>query len=151
MKREAKKPVILPADLHQTAQPIGVFRWRANPEAEHTFKDVLDPAYWERVQKDKFKVVHDHHNGQVVEVYPKDGAYYAELLVERLRNGHLRIKQLMYVDLNEDQPTLSRDDFEVKLRGPKKWSIVRTRDGKVMEELIESKQQAEMVLEQMIG
>lgn len=149
-KREPQKPKILNSELHLTAQPMGVFRYRANPKADTPFTDILDPAYWENVQQDKFKVAQDHHNGQIVEVYPEGGAYYAELLVERLNNGGISIKKLKYWDLNQDQPKLKRDDFRIENRGKEKWCVIR-QDGIIIERHHNTQQEAEAVLTKMIA
>lgn len=149
-KRPEKKVKILPRHLHLTSTPMGVFRWRCNPPQSLTFDDLLDSAAWDNVN-DKFSVNQEHHQGQIVEILDAGLQWYAEVIIFRLRNGQLSIKKLHHHDLKQEQPSLSESDYDVKLRGSRKWSIVRNRDQHVIKELMSTREEAFQELEKMLG
>jgi hypothetical protein len=138
---ERGKTKLLNGELHHTSQPIGVFRWRANPKAGTTIDDVMDPAYWENVQKDRFTVTQPWHQGQVIEVLPEDETFFAELLVLRLKNGNIALRKLNYSLLTNKDTKVDESDFEIKHRGKSKWSIIR-KDGVVIDEHIDTESEA---------
>jgi hypothetical protein len=142
---EKKIVKLLPSEITHSAVPMGVFRWRANPKKDTPLDDILDPQYWD-VVKDKFRVVEEKHQGQIVEIYPVDGKYFAELLVVKLDNGQVCINKLSYTPLDEDRPRLTVTDFKIEHRGGRnKWSILRN-DGTVIEEFLASEASAKKSL-----
>jgi len=148
--REPKKFKLLSRHLTLTATPMGVFRWRANPPSQVELADLLEPEFWDLVS-DKFSVREPKHQGQVVEVYREDGAYYAEVLAIRLNNGSLKIRELMYVPIEDDSIRAKREDFMIEFRGKKKFTIIRVKDKHIIEEHLESKEVAESSLEKYIN
>ena len=151
-EKKPKRLKILPRHLTLTATPMGVFRWRCNPPAQLSFDDLLDPETWDSVS-DKFQVREEKHQGQVVEILTETHEWYAEIIIFRLRNGNLAIKKLSYhpFDTLEKESMISADNFNVDFRGKKKWSIVRKADGKVIDELIDSKEKAYEMLDKYIA
>ena len=91
--------------------------------------DLLSPAYWAHVAaslkpRDR------------VEVNAEDGAWYCEVMVLDVSRAYARVVpvvgpiHLTTADVAQTQDSL----YDVSLRGPKKWSIVRKSDRQVMHE-----------------
>jgi hypothetical protein len=93
--------------------------------------DVLDPAYWA------------HHSGKLapydkIECRAEDGTWYQELIVMDSSRAWARVKPLMEVlrfatqdvGLSQTAPT----GYEIVHRGPRKWSVIRSKDRQVMHE-----------------
>ncbi len=60
-----------------------------------------------------------------VEVMPEDGSYYAELIVLSCDKLWAKMAVVQYVQLAEAE-TATDDGYEVKWRGAKKHSVIRT-------------------------
>lgn len=137
---------VLPSHIHQSAVPMGVYRHRVNPPASVPFERLLEVDCWD-VVSDRFSVKEPHHQGQIVEVYPDGGQYYAELIAVKLENGQVKPTLLKFYQLDGEVKKLS-PDFELKLKGPRKWCIVRVKDGMVVMEGIDTRPDAERRLEE---
>jgi hypothetical protein len=98
-------------------------------------KDVLKPAYWAHVAN-KLKA------GDRIEVLGPEGGYFAELYVANVLSQAVVVIELVKVQLEAGAPEIDDDDFEVKFRGPQKWSIVRKADSKVIQEMIQTRADA---------
>ncbi len=99
-------------------------------------KDVLNPAYFGNFTKLKV--------GDRIEVLGPKGDYFAELYVVAIPlTGSVQVAQISFTKLKVNAEVLAPDaDFEVKFRGPRKWSIVRTSDSKVLQEDIATQEEA---------
>jgi hypothetical protein len=139
-----KKYCVKSSQIHQSAVPMGVYRHRVNPPKGVPFERLLETDCWDSVS-DKFSVREPHHQGQIIEIYPDDGSYYAELIATKVRTGQVSVKKVMHVALAKDESVVKaeEDAFEVKLRGPKKWSVMRKKDNQVMIDGIATKEEAE--------
>lgn len=103
-------------------------------------KDVLRPAYWAHVAN-KLKP------GDRIEVLGPEGAYFAELYVVNTLAQAAVVVELARVQLDSGAAHVEDDEFEVKFRGPQKWSIVRRADSKVIQEMIPTRGDANRELE----
>ena len=135
---------VLPSQIHQSAVPMGVYRHRVNPPREIPLERLLEVDCWD-VVSDKFSVKEPHHQGQIIEVYPEGGEYYAELIAIKLKNGQVKTKLIAKYDLEGEAKAIT-PDFELKLKGPRKWCIVRTKDGSIVMDGIDTREQAEVML-----
>lgn len=96
----------------------------------NTYEEVFRPEYW--VHLTKFL-----RAGDRIEVKGPDGAYFAELYVANVNDLGVRMVELVKVAIKDNAPTEDEavdPDYDIKLRGPKKWSIVRKADGQVIKE-----------------
>lgn len=105
--------------------------WVAKVPKDVEPADVLDPVYWA------------HHSGKLspwdkIEVRAEDGTWYQELIVIDSSRAWARVAPLTEVkrfttqdvSLSQSAPT----GYEITHRGPRKWSVVRTKDRAVMTE-----------------
>lgn len=140
---------VLPDHIDLTAIPRGAYRHRVRPPRGVKFERLLEVDCWD-VVSDKFLIKEEKHQGQVVEVYPEDGAYFAELLAIKLGSGQVKMKKLRFHELTAEPKAPKDPEFEVKLRGPKKWSILRKRDKSVIIDGIDTREEAEEKLKDYI-
>lgn len=91
--------------------------------------DVLDPAYWA------------HHGGKLspydkIEVRAEDGTWYQELIVMDSSRAWARVmpvtQVLRFETSDVSQSKTAPTGYEIQHRGPRKWSVVRTKDRAVM-------------------
>ena len=149
-----RKQRLLSTHLTLTANPMGVFRWRAMPDAP--YERVLETDFWDTVC-DRFSVREQKHQGQIIEVLPQDCSYYAELIAIKLSSGQVRVEELFFKKLGQSAQAVAgnrkrkREDYEVKLRGPRRWSILRASDQKIMFEDITTQEEANTKLDEYIG
>jgi len=155
-KAEQEKPVkklkLMNAEIDHAYVARSIFRHRANPRAGTSFTDLLDPLYWDNV-KDRFRVSYiDGHEqfknkGQIVEIYPEDELYYAEVLVKQLPDGNISIKKISFVSLEQDNIRVGTDDFKIDFKGNKKNCIVRKIDGEIIQDNFNTPHDAQKALE----
>ena len=110
-------------------------------EAKVTRKDLLEPQYWAHVAnklrpKDK------------IEVFSEDDSFYATYVVVAAEKTWARLHELSYHNLGQsqlspEQQAHIRQDYEIKSRGPKKWSVLRKSDRAVLQENMHSEADAE--------
>lgn len=115
---------------------------RAIIKKEHTQEDILRPHYWSNVSVNLAPY-------DTIEVIWEDGSLYGELLVLRTERGWASVAfkyTPMKLEYTEESET-PNDEFEVKLRGPRGWSVVRKADGQVIKENLPSKSSAHIELE----
>lgn len=90
--------------------------------------DLINPEFWAHTAA-KLR------RGDEIKVLPDDDSFYAHLLVVACDRTWARVAMLSYVELREVHTQASaamRGDYLVKLRGPKKWSVLRKSDNKVL-------------------
>ncbi len=109
-------------------------------------EDIENPSYWAHVaQKLRPK--------SKIEVFTEDGSFYAEYLVLSSDKTWAKVLNLRFVDLKklatipEEQAKTITDGYEIKFRGPKKWSVIRKSDRAVLQEGLHSEQDAGKWLE----
>ncbi len=102
-------------------------------------KDVLNPCYWVHMCA---KLI----PGDRIEVMGPAGEYFADLYVATVNPLGARVLPLSFVSIEADtveaDAEQAADDFDIKFRGPQKWSIIRVADSKVIKELIPTRDEA---------
>ncbi|MEJ2416241.1 MAG: hypothetical protein P8Y45_04800 [Exilibacterium sp.] len=137
-----------------TASPMGINRWRAIPSSDTPYQRLFDVGYWDLVCE-KFTLKEPKHQGQIIEIFPADGSYYAELIAIKLTTGQIKVHEIRKVDLRSAAESISanaeerKKGFEVKLRGPRKWSVL-DKNQKVIFEDLNSQEEAVQMLEEYV-
>lgn len=109
------------------------------PEEGSKFEDLLNPDCW----------VHVAGNLKVmdrIEVYPADLSYYAELIVLAPGRTFAKVGLLFKTDLATVAPEEDTGEYELKLRGPKKWSAVHKGNKTVLFEGFDRREDAQIEL-----
>ncbi len=110
--------------------------WRSTPAHGVAFEEILKPEYWTHIAK-KVK------RGDIIEAFAEDGSYYAELFVTNSADQWVTVVQIGHMDLAV-KAKIKRPDYEVKWRGDQAlWSIIRTKDGQLMQDKLPTESQAE--------
>lgn len=146
MTQEAmkKQPALIPPDLSQAEYNRN--RFLARPPEGTTLADILNPDFWAHVAR-------QFRQGDLIEVYPKDGTFYAELFVAECRKvgmiNALRLVKVSYTPLVEepqgkgDGGSASFNPYEIVYRGPeKKHTVTRRVDKAIVSEGHATKQDA---------
>lgn len=113
-------------------------------EAEPDTKpeQVLDTAYWSHVAVNLRPF-------DRIDVHAEDGAWWMELLVVAATRNWAKVVVVQRLDLADADPVpIQVEGYEVKWRGPKKFAILRLKDGQVIEENIATRDLAHQLLEQ---
>ena len=110
-------------------------RWRVVPEPGTKFTDMLAENYW-GISAAKFTA------GDILEIASPANEFYGELLVLSKGQNFVKVRQISYVEF-EQAASVSDLDYEVKHRGGAGWSVRRKKDGVVMFEKGETREQAE--------
>jgi len=150
MTQEAvkKQPALIPPDLSQAEYNRN--RFLARPPEGTTLADILNPDFWAHVAR-------QFRQGDLIEVYPKDGTFYAELFVAECRKvgmiNVLRLVKISYTPLTEEPQekakTESSNPYEIVYRGPdKKHTVTRRADKVIVSEGHATKQDALAWLEE---
>lgn len=108
--------------------------WRITPDPGTTPEDVLVPSYYTHIAKQL-------KPGARIEVAPADGTWLAELYVRSADGNSARVALLALYQFNGEQP--STEQYEVKHRGPRGWSVVLISDKKAVFENGVAKEDAE--------
>lgn len=142
-KKESEVPVQkLPGHKINTAEYART-AWRAEPASGVEFEEVLKPEYWTHVAK-RMK------RGDVIEVFAEDGSYYAELLVVNCGDQWASVKTKGHMSLKA-KTAVKRPDYETKWKGEQAlWSVIRTKDSKLMQDKFPTEDQAREWIEQHI-
>ena len=122
-------------------------RFLARPPAGTTLEDLLNPVFWAHVAR-QFAP----GGGDIIEVFPMDGAYYAELFVAECRKtglvNQVRLVKLSYTSLSADatvdKPAEPEGAYRIVYRGPeKKHTVTRVADNTIVSEGHATKQDAQ--------
>ena len=122
-------------------------RFLARPPAGTTLEDLLNPVFWAHVAR-QFAP----GGGDIIEVFPMDGAYYAELFVAECRKtglvNQVRLVKLSYTSLSADatvdKPTEPEGAYRIVYRGvEKKHTVTRVADNTIVSEGLATKQDAQ--------
>lgn len=125
-----------PAEFNRT-----VYRHAVEKGNDYT-KDVLSPSYWVHVCN-KLK------EGDRIEVTGPENEYFAELYVATVSPMGARVLELVKVQVKANEVAAGEDvdpDYELKLKGPRKWTIVRKADGEVIQDGLPTRQDAASAL-----
>lgn len=120
--------------------------WVARVERAVEFKEVIYPGFWA------------HHSSKFspwdrIEARAEDGTWFAELLVLDCSRTWAKVHVLSHVKLTTEDASQTMaamqaayqealKDYEIKHRGPRGWSVVRTADGSVMQDVLGTKDAA---------
>lgn len=108
----------------------------AYPVEGVTLEDVLKPDFWVHVAA-SLKVT------DKIEVYPADMSWYAELVVLSTGNNHAKVFPVLFVEIGAKAGDEVADAvYEIKLRGPRKWSAVHRENGSILFENIDTREDA---------
>ena len=111
--------------------------WAVTSEFGVTKADIEAPDYWAHIAgrlrpRDR------------IEVMAADGSFYAEYLVTSCDRTWAKVAEVKYLDLTKasavtgEQADLINAGYEIKWRGPKKWSVLRRQDRAVLQEGLHS-------------
>lgn len=115
-------------------------RWSATLSEAQTLEDALEPTFWSA--QAEHMMGHDKRGGRldIIEVRKPDSGLYAELIVEEIGKGYVKVRPLR---LSEPQPTKAISDsspFETRWNvGNKCHEVVRKADKQVMRGGFQSK------------
>lgn len=106
-------------------------------EAGTKYEEVLNPSYWAHFAL-KARV-HD-----ILNVRTDDLAWRAILTVTSVGEKWVKVFPMLYCDMRKETMSAPLMDslYEVKLRGPKRWSIIRKEDREIMKEDIGTEKEA---------
>lgn len=133
-------------------QPAEYLRntWRVTLPAEVKYAEIFVPSFWANVAS-KFV------RGDIIEVWPEDGSWFATLIVRVSARTHAIVGELRYVNFNVPESATPLPGGEipegtaptgvnpptVEWKGPKlKWAVIR-HDGEYMKDGFESKTDAQ--------
>ena len=116
--------------------------WVLDVPEEHTTEDLCDPAYWSHVAA-RFQMF------DRIEARSDTCKWVAELMVVQAGRNWARVKLIVVHDTTATKGVPSTEPkHAVRLRGPKKWSIVRIKDNVVIQENIATEVDAMAALQQ---
>ena len=111
--------------------------WVATVESHVTREDMMTPRFWSNVAV-------QFRQFDRIDVRQDDGKFYAEYLILNADKTSAYLKELIWVDLTDNEVKTKEAEFKYQWRGPHaKHSIVRTRDGSVMVEKLDARVDAE--------
>ncbi len=96
----------------------------AEPEAGTTLEEMTDPSYWAHVARGMR--VWDR-----IEIRPKDGSWWAELLVRAVEPFTVVVavlRQQTFISAPALAAMIPPDGYELKAQGNKGWAVIRTSD-----------------------
>ena len=109
------------------------------------FEALLNPEYWS-LQCTKVRQF------DKIEVTEESGAYYGELLVMQRGINRLNVEKLCYVEFEPIEAQEANERMQIIWKGPqKKFCLIDTQDGKVVQEGMYPKSQAYKQLEDYIA
>jgi hypothetical protein len=142
---EVKRAVTLsPAGATQAEQVRNI--WAITTEYGTTREDIEKPEYWSHVAarlrpRDR------------IEVMSGGGDFYAEYMVLSRDRTWAKVVATTYIDLTKagavsaEQAISIMDGYEIKHRGPKRWSVLRKDDRAVLQEGMQSEEDCKKWLE----
>lgn len=141
--------VQLPPNCFQESE-FQYMTWAATIPTGNDRKMLLVPGYW-ALYAPKAKPFHE------IRATAEDGTWMARYIVLEVGRTWLRLQELEHHNLGTQDVSLTKaakivveeakKGFEVKHRGPRGWSVVRTSDRQVMHEGAQSKGAAEIWLD----
>lgn len=104
--------------------------------SNYTKQDLENPDLWAH-SSNKMQM------GDEIRVLAEDGSFYVMLLVVFIAGSSVKTKVIFGTELDVVDPTAKPlGDFEVKMRGIKKWCVVNRKTGEIIEELIPTQPEA---------
>lgn len=98
--------------------------WYAEVDSATSLKDLLQPEYWSHVAR-------KYAEKDRIEVWKKDLSMCWDLVVVGVGKNYLHVAKVAEhkVDMGSGDEF---DGLDIKLRGPKKWSVIRKSDNEVL-------------------
>lgn len=98
-------------------------QWHAIPEYGTPPEALLTPAYWAHVSAKM-------RRGDIVCALSEDNSFFSELLVLDVGKLFAKVCQLRCVKITQSQMLNIEvpEGYEIKFRGPRKWSVLRGKD-----------------------
>jgi len=141
VKVAEKREVILnptkmkPAEYHRTT-------YQAIVPPDVVKDDLMKPEFWSHVAATL-------KTGDRIDILCQDGSYFAEPLVCNADRTWAKVYMLSYHDLTKVTLDISEDilnNYEVRFRGPKAWSVIRKDDNSVLQEGLHSEEDGHLWL-----
>lgn len=133
----AKAPLVRKITQDRIKRAEGAFTFYSiRPYPGTSREDLLAPDYWKHV-------AHSFQPDDEIRVVPEDQAWRAHLYVTHAQHGEMFVQILSFFDLAPMDPEkMQTEDYEVKFRGIKKWSVVRKKDNHIIKEDIPRREDA---------
>jgi hypothetical protein len=106
--------------------------------------DLLMPTYWSHVA---VKL----HPWDSIEVRAEDGSYRGEYVVRNSDRTWARVHEISFIvfespKITQDEFLKIRDEYDIKLRGSKGWTVIRRSGNTMLQENMHSREDAEVWL-----
>jgi hypothetical protein len=145
----AEKPVVkripkLTEDRFALAEHARQF-WVATVEKEVTLDQLLEPSFWAHIAR---RVT----PGARIEVHTDAMTWMAELYVRSTGESGISVSPLSFHEFTSKDMETETKDYTIKHRGAyAKWSIMRKSDGAVIEDKIQTAQEAAQRMLELMG
>ena len=138
IKKEYHEPLYQAPPSNLAAADFRRNVYRFAPKAGTPFKELLKPEYWVHVAE-TFK------RGDIIEIFPEDGEYFAELVVMNSSRLWASTIKKSFTEINGVAKKAPDDnEFKVEWKGNhSKYTILRTSDKTVLKDGIADKKEAE--------
>lgn len=128
------KEMIRPKDFGLAQHEYQQFHATIHPH-RNTEELLTEPSYWAHVAG-KMQM------GCEIRCLAEDFSWRATLVCTFAQGTVVRLKLIDFTPLDHVEVDVQNDDYEVKLRGMRKWSIVKKDTGEVVQEDIATKAEA---------
>lgn len=125
-------PVHLPMSDFELEGGVRVALWHAHVPETMTWEDVLRPEFWAHVAS-KVGSQRNARDHQII-VTHKAKQFSGRLEVLAIEKVSLVVAPLDYVEFEQNKVKDVAAGFDIILRGPHKWSIVRQSDKEVVKQ-----------------
>lgn len=97
--------------------------WHVKPEYGTPPEALLDSSYWAHVSSKM-------RRGDIVNALSEDNSFFMELIVLDVGKLFAKVCQLRLVKISQAEMlnVAVPEGFEIKFRGPRKWSVLRGKD-----------------------
>lgn len=136
------KEMIRPKDFGLAQHEYQQFHATIHPH-RNTEELLTEPSYWAHVAG-KMQM------GCEIRCLAEDFSWRATLVCTFAQGTVVRLKLIDFTPLDHVEVDVQNDDYEVKLRGMRKWSIVKKDTGEVVQEDIATKAEAIKALQDFI-
>ena len=106
----------------------------------NTEESLTDPKFWANVAGQM-------EMGSEIRVLAEDFSFRAILIVTFAQGTVVRLKLVDFTQLEKVEVEVPNADYEIKLRGMRRWSIVKKETGEIVQEDIATKGEAMKALE----
>lgn len=115
-------------------QEYATNRWVVSPSVSTTYERVLEPDYWQHIG---FNL----RPGDIIEVHPETGEYWAELMVRSATRVEANVVELRKKDFSAETVRANVTPVSVEWKGPvRKYALVR--GGQIVADGFQTKEEA---------